>query len=109
EEVNLLVRSSLNPETQGEFGLETVFHEGIHQWDDQVLEALKAQASRLNKVVPEGLSHAIIFFTAGEAVRSAMPGHVPYADKFGVWQRGLNRFKPGLEKVWKPYLDGQGT
>jgi hypothetical protein len=34
---------------------------------------------------------------------------VPYADKFGVWQRGLAPMKAALEETWKPYLDGRGT
>jgi hypothetical protein len=40
-EGNLLVVSSLNEGTQGQSGLETVFHEGMHQWDDQVAEILR--------------------------------------------------------------------
>jgi hypothetical protein len=51
----------------------------------------------------------MIFFTAGEAVRHVFPGHVPYAEKFGVWRRGIAAFKAPLEEVWKPYLDSQGT
>ena len=59
--------------------------------------------------MPNGLSHAMIFFTAGEAVRHIYPNHVPYAEKFGVWQRGIAPFKTPLEDLWKPYLDGHGT
>ena len=66
---NLLVLSSQNPSVQGAYGLETIFHEGMHQWDDQVFEALRAEAIKLNKFFPRGLSHSLIFFTAGEAVR----------------------------------------
>ena len=106
---NLLVISSLDTGTQGEYGLETVFHEGMHQWDPQVHDALVEQAKRLNKRAPPGISHALIFFTAGEAVRREFPNHIPYAEKFGVWQRGLSSLKPIVEEVWKPYLDGKGT
>lgn len=108
-EGNLLVLSSLNQETTGLYGLETIFHEGMHQWDDQVLRALKNAAEKLNAKVPNGLSHALIFFTAGAAVKRAVPDHVPYADKFGVWQRGMERLKPVVEQVWRPYLSGNGT
>ncbi len=38
-----------------------------------------------------------------------MPGYVPYAEKFGVWQRGLVAMKAAVEDIWKPYLDGHGT
>jgi hypothetical protein len=114
---NLLVMSSQSPELQGLYGLETVFHEGMHQWDEQIFEALRQQAIKLNKFFPRGVSHSLIFFTAGEAVRhvigvrngTAEPDYVPYAEKYGVWQRGMGPFKAALEEVWKPYLDGSGT
>jgi hypothetical protein len=106
---NLLVLSSLSAGHQGNYGLETIFHEGMHQWDDQVLAALREQALKAGKFFPKGLTHSMIFFTAGEAVRGVAPEHVPYADKFGVWQRGLSSMKVALEEVWKPYLAGQGT
>jgi len=90
-------------------GLERIFHEGMHQWDGPVEQALDEQARRVGKQVPRNLSHALIFFTAGEAIRRVVPEHVPYADKFGVWQRGMNTLKDVLTEVWKPYLDGRGT
>lgn len=106
---NLLVLSSMNPATQGDYGLETIFHEGMHQWDEQIFAGLREQARKVNKVGPRSLEHSMIFFTAGEAVRSVLPQHVPYAEKFGVWQRGLLPMKAVLQEVWKPYLDGHGT
>lgn len=105
----LLVLSSLSEDMKGVYGLETIFHEGMHQWDKQVFEAVREQARMQKKRVPNGLSHAMIFFTAGEAVRRIYPDHVPYAEKFGVWQRGIAPFKTPLEEIWKPYLDGHGT
>jgi hypothetical protein len=106
---NLLVISSLAVGTQKTNGLEIVFHEAMHQWDGLVFQALREQARRLDKLLPANLSHALIFFTAGEAVRRAVPEHVRYADKFGVWQRGWTRERDVLEEIWKPYLDGRGT
>ena len=105
----LLVLSSLAQDIRGVYGLETIFHEGMHQWDQQMLEALREQARKQNKLVPNGLSHAMIFFTAGEAVRHVYPDHIPYAEKYGVWQRGIAVFKAPVEEVWKPYLNGHGT
>ena len=107
--VGVLVISSLNEGNRGPYGLETLFHESMHQWDSQVFEAIRTQARANNKLVPRGLSHALIFFTAGEAVRRVIPEHVPYAEKFGVWQRGMMQFKAPIEQIWKPYLDGKGT
>ena len=108
-EGDLLVVSSLHEGNHGEDGLETVFHEGMHQWDSLIFQALRKQARLNNKLVPKGLSHALVFFTAGEAIRRVIAGHVPAAEKFGVWQRGLMQFKGPLEQTWKPYLDGHGT
>ena len=106
---DLLVLSSLSADLQGNHGLETIFHEGMHQWDSQIFNALREQARRLGKLVPRGLSHGLIFFTAGEAVRHVVPTHERYADKFGVWERGMTREREVLEEIWKPYLDGRGT
>jgi len=106
---DLLVLSSLSEGEQGLYGLETIFHEGMHQWDSQMFDAIRTQARLHNKFAPRGLSHALIFFTAGEAIRHVAPEHVPYAEKFGVWERGLTQFKQPLEQTWKPYLNGKGT
>ena len=38
-----------------------------------------------------------------------IPGHIPYADKSGVWQRGMTREREALIEIWKPYLDGRGA
>jgi len=108
-QIGMLVISSLNEGNKGPYGLETLFHESMHQWDSQVFEAIRTQARAHDKLAPRGLSHALIFFTAGEAVRRVVPGHVPYAEKFGVWQRGMMQFKAPIEQTWKPYLDGKGT
>ena len=123
---NLLVVSSQSASLAGLYGLETVFHEGMHQWDDQVFEAMRAQAVKLNKFFPRGLTHSMIFYTAGEAVRQVVSSankrsvggrrtdtgetvYVPYAEKFGAWQRGMAHFKAPLEEIWQRYLDGHGT
>jgi hypothetical protein len=105
----LVVATTAGTGTEGLDGLETVFHEAMHQWDDQIETVLRNVARTPNKVVPRDLSHAMIFFTAGEAVRRVAPEHVPYADAYGIWQRGLRPFKEPLQEVWKPYLDGLGT
>lgn len=106
---NLLVVSSLDRATREFAGLETVFHEGMHQWDRQMNDLLYAEARRTGKQLPPNVSHGIIFFTAGEAVRRVSPDYVPYAVANGVWTRGYQRIKPALDDVWKPYLDGNGT
>jgi hypothetical protein len=106
---NLLVLSSLDGGTQGLQGLETVFHEGMHQWDDAMIALVRDRARARGVRLPPNLSHAMIFFTAGEAVRHAVPSHVPYADAAGVWDRGFTVFRQPLIDVWKPFLDRRGT
>jgi hypothetical protein len=107
---NLLVMSSLDRATAGFSGLEIAFHEGMHQWDRATNDLLFAEARRTNRRLPPNVSHGLIFFTAGEAIRRiAPPGYVPYADANGVWARGYDRITGPLEEAWKPYLDGNGT
>ena len=106
---HLLVVSSLAKDLKGDQGLETVFHEGMHQWDGGMQPLLRVEAQRIGKRLPPNLSHAMIFFTAGDSVQRVIPGHVPYADAFSVWDRGYAVFKAPLQETWKPYLDGKGT
>jgi hypothetical protein len=104
----LVVSTNAHSGTHGLSGLETMFHEGMHQWDDAIDLALRQHAQALGKQVPAQLSHAMIFFTAGEAVRRLAPEHVPVAEALGLWRAGLS-FRAPLEEIWKPYLDGRGT
>jgi hypothetical protein len=106
---NLLVISSLDRGTRGLSGLETVFHEAMHQWDGPMQGLLADHARRAGKRAPPGLSHALIWATAGEAVRRVAPGYQPNAETFGIWQRGMQSLKAPVEAAWKPYLEGQGT
>ena len=106
---NLLMIASLSKGNAGLYGLEITFHEAMHQWDDEIWESLLDHARQQKIRISSGVTHAMIFFTAGEAVRYVVPGHVPYAEAFGLWQRGVGRFKPALDEVWRPWLDGHGT
>lgn len=112
----VLVISSLAVATQRLNGLETIFHEGMHQWDNQVYAALGAQARVINAQVPPDIPHALIWVTASEAVRRVEPSHVPLVDVLGTWNLyssgapgPMIRLKAPLEEAWKPYLAGRGT
>jgi hypothetical protein len=112
----LLVVSSVDPGMQAQSGLEMVFHEALHQWDPQTFAAPTVQARKLDVVVPEDLPHAMIFFTAGEAVKRVSSDYVPYMERFGIWDVKLSgaslpasRFKQPLLEAWKPFLDGRGS
>jgi len=113
---NFLIMSSMTDQNAGLYGLEIMVHEGMHQWDGQISTSLTTQARALGVSIPRDLTHAMIFFTAGEAVRRIDPMYVPYADKYDVWPKQLSgsplpaqRLKPVLEEIWKPYLNGKGT
>lgn len=104
----LLVLSSLDPALRDSQGLEMLFHEAMHQWDEAMLERLKAAAARRKRArVPDGLLHALVFYTAGEAVRRTIPPHVPYAERNGIWKSGpFAAFKPMLDTHWRSRLRG---
>jgi hypothetical protein len=105
----LVVISSYDEGLRGPAALETVFHEASHQWDDAVLAKLQEIGRTLGKKVPDGLTHAMIWMTAGEAVRQVVPGYVPIAEAGGLWLRGANpSLRPSLESAWLPYLKGSG-
>ena len=106
-----IVVSSLDEGTRGSLGLESIFHEAMHQWDNPMLGRL-GRLSKEHQTPPprEGITHALIWYTAGDAVKRQIPGHVGYAETGGMWQqKGLGSFKTGLDAHWKPYLDGKGT
>ena len=102
----LVLATNPNAGTAGLYGLEIVFHEGMHQWDDGMIATIRELARANNLAAPPSLSHALIFFTAGEAVKRVVSAHVSYAETYGLWSRGMGPIKPPIEEAWKPYLDG---
>ena len=107
---SLLVVAALNPGNQGLHGFEITFHEAMHQWDEAMFSKLRQVAKTNNIPKLDGLlTHAMIFYTTGEAMKSVVPSHVPYADIAGIWKGRMGTFKPALDAHWKPYLDGRTT
>jgi hypothetical protein len=75
----------------------------------RVLDERQSDAKQ-NKRMPGQLSDALIFYPTGELVKEVVPDHVPYAVKYGLWDRGGFRgMKPLLDQYWRPYLRGSGT
>ncbi len=106
---SLLVIATLNPGNQGLHGFEIMFHEAMHQWDEEIDDRLR-RIARANKLkFNDLLSHAMIFYTTGEAMKSVVPTHVPYAEVAGIWKGRMGSFKPALDALWQPYLDGKTT
>jgi hypothetical protein len=102
----LIEFASTYPGIAGIYGLETLLHEASHQWDEEIDRRLSAIADRAGRPLPGLLSHALIFYTSGAIVSEVVPGHVPYATKFGVWDRGMSALKPLLEMYWRPHIQG---
>lgn len=106
----LIEVASVYENTGGAIGLEILLHESSHQWDEEILRRVSAIAARQQKKVPDTLTHALIWYTSGTVVSELVPGHVPYAEKYALWNRGgLTELKPLLDKHWRPYLQGKGT
>lgn len=104
----LIVLSSLDPATAGSQGLEIVFHEAMHQWDDDFDERIGRIARASDVRVPPQFSHSLIFYTAGYVVSKAVADHQPYAIKNSLWNRGLLKMED-LDRFWRPYLEGRAA
>jgi hypothetical protein len=75
-----------------------------------MMGAIDAAAKRVGVPYPDGLDHAIIFYSTGHAARLEFgPQYRTYAELAGIWNRRFGIFLPALETRWKPYLDGAGT
>ena len=100
--------SSLATDYAGPSGVEMLFHEALHTMDDSVATALDAEARTSGKRVPYDVTHALIFFTAGEMARRVLPDYQPYAYRLGIWTRGsFATYLPVIQRFWLPYLDGR--
>ena len=106
----LLVVATMNPGNQSVLhGFEITFHEAMHQWDDAIDRRLRKLAAANSLEFNDLLSHAMIFYTTGEAMKTLVPSHLPYAELAGIWKGRMGVFKPALDAHWKPYLDGRTT
>ena len=101
-----------SPANTGNAGVETIFHEASHTIDDQIARPFVEEAARQHMPFPDGLDHAILFYTTGEIMRreferGGTPDYVPYGDRFDVYKNGWQRFRAALERDWLPYLNGK--
>lgn len=103
--------SSLNPGNQGTAAFETLFHEVLHTMDRQLFERYRTAARAQGKRMLRNPTHPFIFYTAGEVTRRLFPGHVPFAESGGLWERArdLGAMRPLLQRHWQLWLDGQIT
>lgn len=112
----VLVIASGYRHNEGLRGLEGIFHEAMHQWDSDMYRILGGLAKPIGARVPADAPHALIWVTAGEAIRRLDPSYVPTAEALGIWSRSssgsqqpISRLKAPLEETWLPYLSGRGT
>jgi hypothetical protein len=110
--------SSFNPSYEGFAALEMLFHEASHgildEHSDLVTRTIERASRARGLPPPRDLTHAIIFYTAGELARRNLAGvgvadYVPVAVRRGIWTRAWPAFKNPLEQFWQPYLDGKTT
>ena len=91
----------------------------LHTMDDTLGSALSAVFRAQGKTLPRDPTHVFIFYTAGVLTfytagvltQRMIPGHVPYAEKNGLWARvaDFRRALPVLQHTWQRYLDGEIT
>lgn len=102
----LTVVASNDPTYQQFRALEMMFHEPMHHFDQQMLRELSAAGK-----APRNLSHALLFYTAGEVARRALAKrgvvYEPVADE--VAARAWKDLVPLIEQHWKPVIDGKAT
>jgi hypothetical protein len=104
--------SSFDEGSDGEMGVETVFHEASHTIGPSIMRMIAAEARSQNVAQPPNLWHALIFYTTGELVRRALgktgdSHYLPYAYRFNVYEKGMLPDRGSLEKNWQPWLDAR--
>ena len=105
---------SIESDYQGFAALEMLFHEASHSMvsprNGAVAQAITRECQAKNKPIPNGLWHAIIFYTAGEFTKRNLREHgvsnyIP-AGYRGLYARAWPNLQRPLELYWQPYLDG---
>lgn len=102
--------SSSDPSYRGYAGLEMVFHEASHVFDDGLIQPLNRIAAEQKVAVPSQLWHAVLFYTAGEVTtRELKANGIDYTQ----YAAGLFNNLCGagcrdkIAEHWGPRLDGK--
>ncbi|MDP9099274.1 MAG: hypothetical protein M3N48_09830 [Verrucomicrobiota bacterium] len=108
DDMQRITLSSLDEGNGATQGLEGLFHESLHVLEGPVVAELLRQAKAQGKEAPRFLSHALIFYTAGEITRRTVSGHKPYAVGHHLWNGDpWSKYWNLLRTYWQPYLDGR--
>ncbi len=71
---------------------------------------LRERQQALHLPNPALLPRAVLYWTAGEAVRRTIdPDHQHVAETLDIYNRAMRTFVPALREFWSPYLDGKMT
>jgi hypothetical protein len=100
--------SAADPRNEGPVGLESLLHEASHVLIRPVRDALERELAAQHKKA-DGLWHALLFYTAGSVVTERVPGYLPYAYKYGLYDGKWSAYRPALEEHWAPFLEGRTT
>jgi hypothetical protein len=97
---------------EGDMGLESIFHEASHTVDAAIMKQVDAECAAQKVRAPRNLWHALIFYTTGEMVRRELgkagdAHYMPYAYRFDVYAKGMDKERAALERNWQPFLDGR--
>ena len=111
---NVHITMSTDQGNQGFSALEILFHEASHSMvgpnNGAVAQAIARECKTEHKPIPNGLWHAIIFYTAGEFTKRdlreyGVTDYTPYGYR-GLYARAWPNLQRPLELYWQPYLDG---
>jgi hypothetical protein len=114
--------SSHDARNQGIYGFEVIFHESSHSLAGSVNDAIAREFRKRDKPIPRELWHALLFYTTGELLRRDLAygtlngvsfqgtdpsNYQPYAERFGLYAGGWERFRGMLDLYWRPYLENK--
>lgn len=104
--------SAFDPGLVGFPGLEILFHETTHPWSGELRNPLAREAARLEVSLPDALSHAVLFYVAGEVVRTELeragkPDYVLYVDANHLWNREWEGLREPIATACDPWLRGE--
>jgi hypothetical protein len=111
-----ILLSSTRASNAGYSGLEILLHEASHtvfgpRTDGQLWTGLEAAAAADGAPLPRDFWHAMLFYTTGSAVKDRLREHgidyEQYLYTEGLFERAWPAFRPSLEQVWQPYIDGR--
>jgi hypothetical protein len=102
-----LVIAAEETRNQGERGLEVLFHEASHELVDETRTQLEQRFRARGKEAPPDLWHVLLFFTAGEVLRSLRGDYQTYAELFGLYRGDWERYRRVMAACWRPFLDGK--